>query len=602
MAAHEIKTTLKLEGEKEFKRALKEANQEMRLMGAELRQVASEFDLTGNEQQYYTRRAEILKKQVEQQKRIVAEFEQRLAAVAQKYGEASNEAQGMTIRLTNAQTKLNKLQKEFNDNEKAAKDFGKAVEKNVEKETKQAGKAVDDLKDNLGELDSELGGIRGSLEGLKNLNVLEVGLDIAGQLPEWISEIEGFAQEGRETKRQQVFSEYRAESAGLDPAAVEEIIRWVAARTGNYEEAREGIGILMQGRENLTVDRLNIEAQNITGLALKYPNLGFSSLAEGFQQSVVNREFDGQAVQVLEMTYPATGETGSVEYYRKQLEAQRNDADASDLLLTAFRGTGAIDFLAQFEREHPELIRAEDSFQNKERAQEELAATFSTSPIATGAAEITADVMNALTYAMKEPQQAAADILGAATDAFANALSFASQGTFDTAANLTHVLSGEEPATGGQGPVYWLQNLFEGFLLRRLVKSNPNWAEEHPELAEKYPEYANSWEGKVRPNRSPRAKGGESLWDEIAGEPAHDGTGLSPEEMSLLSDPALLSEETGRSLQEAAQNIATAYGDVMQQLGIGAQESRKAEREPYRPCRTWWTESTPPQMVSLFRL
>lgn len=361
MATREIKTTIALDGEAEFKRALADANREMRLMGAELKELAAEFDLSGDEQAYYARRSETLGKEMQQQKIIVDALEKAVQDMAEKHGDASRQVQDMTIQLTNARTKLNRIQKEFNDNEKASRDFGKSLDKNVEEEAEQAGEAVTELRGDLEGLEKELEGIRGGLGELSDIAELDLGMDIFGEIPDWVQQLLDLGAEGREWKRGEAATKYTAERIGLDEEFVKSEIMDIAAVTGDKEAAQEGTRMLMN-IQGITEDMLSTINDNALGASLLFPELGYGQLAEGFQESASSGEVTGPLLEL----YERSGyQQGQIDQLNNALQNEPTQAGRAQILLTAMKeatpegGMGFVEFLAHYKNNEKTLIDAE---------------------------------------------------------------------------------------------------------------------------------------------------------------------------------------------------------------------------------------------------
>lgn len=396
MAVREIKTTIALDGEKEFKRSIEDANREMRVMGAELRNLASEFDITGASQQYYTRKSDALEREMKQQKNIVKALENAVKDMGKIHGESSREVQDMTIQLTNARTKLNRLQKEFNDNEKAATDFGKDLDKHVEKEAKQAGKAIDGLKNDLGGLDGELGGIRGALDGLKTLTGIDLGMEMFGQIPDWVSQVMSWSEEGRDWARTNARFTQTAEWAGIDEAVANEQLNRVAAVLGDREQATTGIQQLltMQGLQN---EDLAPIVDNILGAALANADLSFEGLLSDFQESASKGEASGQYGELLERS----GMTGEqIDALNESLKAEQTQRGRMMVLLTALtqsrqNGISYVDFLREYTTENAQLIKAEDVHQQAQQAWEELKSGDLAQAFSTGVDLLSLSLVNA---------------------------------------------------------------------------------------------------------------------------------------------------------------------------------------------------------------
>ena len=70
MAAHEIKTRFKLEGEQEYKRTMTDAANAIKVLNSEQKLAAAEFENSGDAQQYAATQARILKEQIANQQKI----------------------------------------------------------------------------------------------------------------------------------------------------------------------------------------------------------------------------------------------------------------------------------------------------------------------------------------------------------------------------------------------------------------------------------------------------------------------------------------------------------------------------------------------------
>ena len=142
MAAREIKTTLALDGEKQFKAGMSEAYNAMKVLGSELKLNTAQFGKNADSMEGLTKRGEILRKEIDQQKVIVEALKKALKESADAYGETDKRTDEYRIKLNNAEAALAKMNREVSDNENAMKD---------------AGKATTDWKDKLGVVNEALG-------------------------------------------------------------------------------------------------------------------------------------------------------------------------------------------------------------------------------------------------------------------------------------------------------------------------------------------------------------------------------------------------------------------------------------------------------------
>jgi phage-related protein len=121
----EIKTTLAIDGEKQFKAAMNEAYRGMKVLGSEMKLNTAIFGDNASSMEGLTKKGEILGKQISQQKEIVAALSKAVEDSAAAYGESDKRTDAYRIKLNNATAALNKMEGELEGNEQAIKDFGK---------------------------------------------------------------------------------------------------------------------------------------------------------------------------------------------------------------------------------------------------------------------------------------------------------------------------------------------------------------------------------------------------------------------------------------------------------------------------------------------
>lgn len=162
----EIKTTLKLEGEQQFKRAMSDATTSLRELDSEQRLAEAQFKATGDAQAYMAEKSRILQQKIAEQQKVVDAGEEALAEMKAKGIDPSNKAfVTMMTRVNNAKTKLVQMQGSLDDNERELKEqstqldatsgdvieYGSAMEDIDKKITlENAINAVGRLKEHLG--------------------------------------------------------------------------------------------------------------------------------------------------------------------------------------------------------------------------------------------------------------------------------------------------------------------------------------------------------------------------------------------------------------------------------------------------------------------
>lgn len=128
MPAREIKTTLAVDGEQAYKRAINDAKTSLRNMGTQLTLAQSEFKKTGDAQKLMETRAKTLKAELDQQNEIVKSLDNAMKDAVKKYGEGSKEAEKWEAELNRAKATMNALESELTNNEKGLDRNGKAFD------------------------------------------------------------------------------------------------------------------------------------------------------------------------------------------------------------------------------------------------------------------------------------------------------------------------------------------------------------------------------------------------------------------------------------------------------------------------------------------
>ena len=112
--AGEIKTRFSIDGEQQYRTAMTNAANAVKVLNAEQKLVAAQFKQTGDAEKYAAQQADVLKKKIEQQKQAVKAAEQALKQLSDKgVSENSKQFQQWQTKLLNAQTALTKTETEL---------------------------------------------------------------------------------------------------------------------------------------------------------------------------------------------------------------------------------------------------------------------------------------------------------------------------------------------------------------------------------------------------------------------------------------------------------------------------------------------------------
>ena len=114
-----------LEGEKQFKDALREINQSFKVLGSEMTLVSSQFDKNDKSVQAITARNAVLNKEIDAQREKIATLKAALDNAASSFGENDKRTQNWQIQLNKAQAELNGMEGELAENEKSLRDVNR---------------------------------------------------------------------------------------------------------------------------------------------------------------------------------------------------------------------------------------------------------------------------------------------------------------------------------------------------------------------------------------------------------------------------------------------------------------------------------------------
>ena len=129
----EIKTTIAVDGEAAFKRAINEANTSLKNMGTQLTLAQAQFKKDGDAMKLMETRSKALKGEIDQQENIVKALEKAVEDSSKAYGENSEKTEKWQAELNRAKAKLVNLQNELTLNEQGLDRNGKAFDDSSQK-------------------------------------------------------------------------------------------------------------------------------------------------------------------------------------------------------------------------------------------------------------------------------------------------------------------------------------------------------------------------------------------------------------------------------------------------------------------------------------
>jgi len=171
-----------IEGEKEFKNALRDINQSFKVLGSEMNLVSSEFDKNDKSIQAITARNKVLNKEIDTQKEKIETLEKALNNASDSFGENDKRTQAWQVQLNNAKAALNGMERELKQNDNALEGVAEEFD-DAEKQSEQFNRAIKksaDTADNAHGKFTKLGSTIGKIGAGLGVGVAAIGAAAVG--------------------------------------------------------------------------------------------------------------------------------------------------------------------------------------------------------------------------------------------------------------------------------------------------------------------------------------------------------------------------------------------------------------------------------------
>lgn len=179
-----IKTQLEASGVSQFRQQMQQASGAVKAMGAELKVAEAAYKQTGDQAAYLAEKSDILKQQLEEQKKAVSAAEKALETVKKQYGEGSTQVNEWRKKLADARATMIQTETAIRDTDAALDALGKDDVSGVASDLGQVDQKAQGAKRSAGELGVAVGGIAQKLD----VQTITAGIDkITGWMDKAIS-------------------------------------------------------------------------------------------------------------------------------------------------------------------------------------------------------------------------------------------------------------------------------------------------------------------------------------------------------------------------------------------------------------------------------
>lgn len=251
-----------IEGEKEFKNALRDINQSFKVLGSEMNLVSSEFDKNDRSVQALTARNQVLNKEIDTQREKVETLEKALNNAATSFGENDKRTQAWQVQLNNAKAELNGLEKELKQNDNALEDVGSEFD-DAEKQSEQFNKALKNSADTAYNADgkfSKLGSTLGKIGIGLGVGIAAIGTAAVGAGKALADMTVGASEYADEILTQSTVTGMSTESlqaykyaAELIDTPLETLTATMSKNIKSMSSAREGTGTTAEAYKKLGI-------------------------------------------------------------------------------------------------------------------------------------------------------------------------------------------------------------------------------------------------------------------------------------------------------------------------------------------------------------
>lgn len=380
----EIRTTLALDGENEYKKALSEAQRGLRVLGSELKLASAEFETNGDQQAFLTAKSRTLRSEIAQQEEIVKSLEGAVKDAGEKYGETAKATDDYQIRLNGAKAALERMRRELDATDREAQDLGRDSVRVGRQIEDGIGDGAEQAKESLESMAAQM---KQSLEEIKNSSFVTAAGSAWNMAQGVYQGFSGLERDTRDYRTTLAMMKQLAEKKGIDFSWVEEQARSIAAQTGDLEGAYKGMAALLNTGYD-TNDMVQA-IQNIKGALVDFPDTyTFDGLAEGLLQTIKTGTATGQYADLIQrLSY-------STDTFNKAMKNSKTEVGDLQIALSYLSANGLDETAKKFEENNQEIIDANDAENHLRDSMATLGGTVA--PAVTKITESAANVMDGI--------------------------------------------------------------------------------------------------------------------------------------------------------------------------------------------------------------
>ena len=352
MPVREIRTTIAIDGEKKFRQALEEASDEMKVTTSELKKLAAQYADADDKQEYFTQKADVLQRKVEQEEEIVRALRNAIEELGKSTDYSSRTMDNYRMRLNYAEAKMFDLRREAEAANRELEELGRDSGRIGQQIERGIGDAAEDAADKVERM---FAGVSEDIEAIKGSFAFQTTMSAGEFVVDAVSGVVDFVNENQELNRQIAIARHNIEQYDLNWDDVQGLIIRAAAITGNQDGAIEAVSNLASAGFD-SEEMLKAAMDALLGVFLTTGgSLSFESLAEDFRASVVARAPTGTYAEVIEEVLQGV----AVEEVEKALQAAETTEEAIQIALSVLTSGGMQTKTKSFEEANADMIEAQ---------------------------------------------------------------------------------------------------------------------------------------------------------------------------------------------------------------------------------------------------
>ena len=367
MAVRTISTSIKLDGEQEFKRQMSSVNSELKNLKSEMALTTAEFKGQANTMEALTAKGQILRREYEQQAEKVKALERAVEDAADAYGTADSRTDAYKRQLNYAKTALANLNTEIQDNERYLDEARRSADRcadSIDEYGREVREAADaDIGSPFSGADNlvgKLGSLKGALVG---------GAAVAGvqALAGAITDVVDSSQEYRKIMGT---LEVSSQAAGYSAEQTAETYERLYSVLGDTQTAATTTANLQA--IGLSQEDLMVITDSAIGAWARYgDSIPIDGLAESINETIQAGEVTGTFADVL--NWAGTSE----DDFNAKLEAANSTSERANIVLQELTEQGLAEAGQAWIDTNDDIVAANESQADFEEAQARLGETLS---------------------------------------------------------------------------------------------------------------------------------------------------------------------------------------------------------------------------------